>query len=245
MLRLLVLSSFLIATLGAEPVRAEHEAALDGPHFTLKLTLGWAGEVHGGVRTTELDPSSASRSAILRAPLNVRDPFGWETGGSGLEPSYGMAGQYVWPLLRYFALGAQLGLFAWRTEMHGFGNARRNLAFDLAVVPEGRLPVLQWFELYLALPLGATLDVFNQGDRDSSQGTSVALEGTTAVGFTGSVLVGARFALSGRLGVLVELGYTRRWIPETMNVSVAGRKVETAKSDLQSWQLLSNVGVFY
>jgi hypothetical protein len=244
MLRIVTLSSLLLA-LGSAPARAEHEATLEGPYLVVKLTLGWAGEAHGRVRTTELSPTSASRAAILQAPLNVRDPFGWQTGGSGLEPSYGMAGQWMWPLQRYFAVGAQFGIFAWRTELQGFGNPLRNLAFDLAVVPQVRLPVLHWFELYLALPLGPTLDVFNQGDRDSAEGTSVALEGTTALGFTGSVLVGARFALSGRLGVLVELGYTRRWVPETIDVSVAGRKVETAESDLTSWQLLSNVGVFY
>ncbi|HEY2736144.1 MAG TPA: hypothetical protein VGI70_19235, partial [Polyangiales bacterium] len=126
--------------------------------------------------------------------------------------SYGLAAQYMVPVHRYFVIGGLLGITSWQSASGSDNDASRDLALDLAVVPQGRIGILQNLELYLSVPIGLTFDWLNE----VASSTSVAgiatgkIDANTAVGLMVSILIGARLALFDNFGLFTEIGWIHR-----------------------------------
>jgi hypothetical protein len=200
MTRFSTLTLALVASVAMANVTYAQEKNFDQPYIGLKAELGF-----GGVDTT---PDGANVSFT-----------------SGLSPSFGLAGQYVYPLHEFFALGGMLGVTSWRSSANGDGG--RNLNFDLAVMPIGKYAVLENLELYASIPLGLSLDFLNEVDTRNGLfatwllpfgGTKIEAGGS--LGFMLSVLVGARYALSNSMGLLAELGYEHHAVTHGVESSV-------------------------
>lgn len=234
-------SLFTTAALGvallAAPLHAQDSATLDHNYIALKATLGI-----GGSRSLESD-------AVTVGPVNVNisDSIG---STSKLQVSYGLTGQYMVPLHRFFVLGGLLGVMSWKSTAAS-NDADRNLAFDLDVVPQGRLPLTNAFELYLSLPVGLTLDAWNEVESSATVGmlASYKVESDTAVGFNISLLAGARYALTESFGVFTEIGFTHRQFAHevTLSATAVGLNLGSAKAnaDLTLDQFAWNIGAFF
>ena len=141
------------------------------------------------------------------------------SGSVDLDPSFGAALSWMKPLHRYFVLGAQLGALSWIAE-----NADdRNLLLDLALVPQGRLPLSDDFELTLSLPVGLVVDFWG-GDSYSAQaaGVSASADVSPAVGFELGLLLGLRYAVSQDVGLIVRLGYVMQSFTHEFELQVNG-----------------------
>jgi len=184
------------------PAAAQEVRSQDDPYVAIKLALGVGG-------STGLETSAAG--------LTV-------SGKDDLEPSIGLAGAYMHPLHRYFVLGGQLGFLSWQTQSGDNANLNRNWLLDLTLVPAGRLPLTDDIELSLGIPVGLAVDFW--GDDRISAGVGginvVAGDVGTGLGFTIGVMLGARFALSKSIGLVVELGYVAHDFSHTVDTTVAG-----------------------
>ena len=251
-------SILLLAALGVSllttPSYAQDSATLDRNYLALKLMLGLGGS--GSVETDSVSFGNVN--------VTVGNPG---KNSAKLLPSYGLAAQYMLALHRYFALGGQLGLMTWKTggesaclasnagtcavTVNGNSNASRNLDLDLDVVPQGRLPISNTFELYLSLPIGLTLDFWNQPEASTSI-TGIAsadVKTNTALGFNVSLLAGARFALAEHFGLFTEVGFTHRQFSHevTTTGSLVGIAIPSAKANahLTLDQFAWNIGAFF
>jgi hypothetical protein len=227
-------SACFLATLALTTVvHADSDDALRGNYVAIKVTLGIGG-------SSELDSDSVSVPA-LGASFDVRDASGWN---DDLELSYGLAAQYMWDLHRYFALGGLFGVLSWRSEVDDGVDADRNIGFDLAIVPQGRLPLTDAIELYVSVPIGVTLDLFNQADRQALNG-NFKLEGDSAIGFALSALLGARFAITRGFGLLAEFGYSYRTFGHEITVIAGGSTLAKINGDISLGQFALNVGAWF
>jgi hypothetical protein len=178
---------------------------LDDPYIAAKLTLGF-----GGSATMSTERGNVTYEA-----------------SQSLGASFGLAGQYLYPLHPYFSIGGLFGFQSWRTT--GDGDGGRNLVFDLAVLPQGRYVLLPGrLELNATLPIGLALDMLNEYDsrnaflaRATGAVASGMLEGNTAVGLVVGFLLGARYQLLESVGLLAEMGYIFRTVGHTLTPSVA------------------------
>lgn len=193
-------STLALALVAITSVANAQEKNFDQPYIGVKAKLGF-----GGVDMTPEDSNVSFTS--------------------GLSPSFGLAGQYVYPLHEFFAVGGMLGITSWRSSEGGDGG--RNLNFDLAVLPVGKYAVLENLELYLTLPLGLTLDFLNEVDSRNGLfspllggGGGTKIEGGGSVGFMISLLVGARYALSHSMGLLAELGWEHHAVTHGIEASI-------------------------
>ena len=217
--------------------RAQEKAPLDGSYVAIKATLGI-----GGSRIVKTDTVSSGGVNV-----NVSDAA---RRSDKLDVSYGVAGQYMFALHRYFALGGLLGVMSWRSNNAG-SDASRNTALDLALVPQGRVPVTQTIELYVALPIGLTLDWWNEVENSASVSTlaSVNVDANTAVGFTVSLVAGARVALVDNFGLFTELGFTHRQFSHEVTLSAAAVGINLASgkanADVTMDQFAWNIGAFF
>lgn len=211
-----------------------HAQELDDPYFGVALTLGFAGEA-------ELESASATAEN-----LGITFEGDGETAEADMEVSFGGALQYVHPLHRHFALGARLGALSWRSDAR---DGDRNLVFDLAIVPQLRLPLSASVELYLGVPLGLSLDLLNQLDRSAAAGAaSVSVEADAGFGFNVAALLGARFALTREVGLFTEFGYTLHSVSHDVHLrgGIGGAGIDfKAELDLSWWQLAWNIGVYF
>lgn len=219
------------------PVCAQDKSALDKSYVAIKATFGI-----GGSRIVESDAVSFGGVNV-----NVNDAARRK---DNLDLSYGIAAQYMVPLHRYFALGGLLGVLSWQSK-NASSSASRNLGLDIAVVPQGRLPITNTVELYVALPVGLTLDWWNEVENSASVGTlaSAKVEADTAVGFTVSLLAGARFALVDNFGLFTELGFMHRQFSHEVTLSAAAVGINfgsvKANADMTLDQFAWNIGAFF
>jgi hypothetical protein len=223
----------LTLALWANPLRARAEdKPLDANYLAAKVTLGFGGS--GSLKSDSL--SFGGITAMGNGTKSSDD----------LELSYGLAAQYMAPLHDYFVLGGLLGITSWQTKAGSDNNASRNLALDLAAVPEGRYAFTKTFELYLAVPIGITFDWFNQVESTTSvAGTPVAsLSANTAVGFMFSALLGARLLLLSNFGVFTEVGYIHRQFSHQITGSAFGVSGK-ANADISTGQFAWNIGAFF
>lgn len=181
------------------------------PHFAVKLMLGLGGE---------------AEVAALESDLLA-------TWGAGL--------QYMHPLHRNFALGGAFSVQSWQTEAGDDADLDRNVLADLVLVPAAKLPLNGDVELYLAVPLGVSVDFLGE---DQVGGASLGAEIDAAPGFTLGLLFGARFALSSSAGLLAEVGYTVHAY-EHEGTAFAGALAASGNFDVDLGQFALNVGVFF
>jgi hypothetical protein len=218
---LTVLATALIGAHAAAQDKAQTQSR-DENYFAAKLMLGLGGDV---------DVSAGNTSASGNA-----------------EPAFGGGIAYMVPLHRYFVLGGQLALLSWKAKNNGNTNNDRNLMGDLTVVPQGRLPLTHDVELYVAVPIGVSLDFLNQVSAGVAGVASASVDADPAVGFTVSFLAGARFALADSFGLLAELGYSLHSFSHDVSVSAnvggLGGSVSTSV-DVDIGQFALNAGVFF
>lgn len=214
--------------LGARPATAQERPRVesrDDPYFLVKLMLGLGGSVTG---------SNPTVGGITT---------GGVSGSANLDPTFGGGLQYMHPLHRYFALGGVFALQSWRSSAGGDNNRDRNTLLDLAIAPQGRLPLSHDVELYLSLPIGATLDFYNE---ISASVGGVSVSADNAVGWNLALMAGARFALGERIGLAVEAGYARHEFSHDLHGNVPGIASGTLASlDMTLEQFALNAGVFF
>lgn len=198
-------------------VAGAHAQDVDDPYFAAKLLLGVAGE--GEI---EIDGVPGE-------------------GEGDLELSYGAGLQYQNPLHDYFSLGGQLALRSWQSEAGDTANSDRNLLLDISVVPAGRYAVKPEIELYLAIPVGLSLDFW--GDDGFAAGNAASAEVSTGVGFNLGFMVGGRFLLGDDVGLLAELGYQLHSFSHEVDAMAAGVSV-SPEFDVSLGQFAINLGVF-
>lgn len=206
-------------TLSAPAAAQSDSGSRDEAYFALKLMLGLAGDA-------SVDYGNASSNDDLKL-----------TYGGGLA--------YMVPLHRYFALGGQLAIQSWQTKGGDNLNTDRNVMGDLALVPQGRLPLTHDIELYIALPLGLSLDILNGASYDLLGLGLVQFDADNALGFTVSLLFGARFALSDNFGLLAEVGYTRHDFSHDVHAQALGVGATVNGIDVTLEQVALNLGAFF
>jgi hypothetical protein len=217
-----------VLALWALPARAQEPQPRDDPYFALKLMLGLGGSTSRGAN---INVNGATLNGVNGAASD------------NLRPTFGGGVQYMHPLHRYFALGGVFAIQSWQSRGGDTANASRNLMFDLSVAPQGRLPIGDSVELYLALPLGLSFDFWNEV---SVAAAGVSVKADPALGFNLSLLAGARVALSKSVGLLAELGYTMHSFSHDVHVDVPNViSVDAASIDLTLEQLALNFGVFF
>ena len=191
----------LLATLGlASIAQAQDDSnprAQDDSYLALELRLGVGGEADWEVDVAGFDGS-------------------FET---DLEASFGAGVAWMSPLHRYFVLGAELGVLSWKPD-----NADdRNVLLDLALVPQGRLPVSDEVELTLSVPVGLVVDFWG-GDEFSAMagGVSASADVSPGFGFEIGFLLGVRYAVSTDVGLLARLGYVMQSFSHEVEGQAAG-----------------------
>jgi hypothetical protein len=228
-----------LCALLAQVARADDEgrpADLDEGYFGVELMLGFAGSVDtssDGARIgdVEIDASGGSE-----------EDFDTEVAiGGGLF--------YMRPLHRYFALGARIAVQSWRTDSNA--NTDRNIAFDLSLVPQGRLPLSHAVELYLSIPIGLTFDLLNELDASANfpaLATGASIDTDPGFGWNLAFMFGARFAISRAVGLFGELGYALHRVSHDVRVGASAVGV-TAEGTLNlnvGWsQVALNLGVYF
>ena len=205
-------------------VSAQSPSSQDDPYVAIKLAVGVQGSV-------DVD------STVAGVTVSANDD---------LEPSFGAGMAYMHPLHRYFVLGGQLSLLSWQTQSRDNANLDRNLLADLTVVPQGRLPVSDDIELTLGLPLGLALDFWGDDQVAVGVGGASVVTGDVGpgVGFTFGLMLGARFAVSRSVGLLVELGYVAHNFTHTVDTTV-GPLTNSTDVDFAAGQPLLQVGVSF
>jgi len=187
----------------------------DDGHLDVKLMLGVGGEA-------ELDPEN--------------DLGGVDT-SDDMELGYGLGVAYMVPLHQYFALGGQLAVFSWTTELLEEANADRNMLIDLSLVPQLKFAVSRSVELYASLPLGLTIDSWGENEFANA-------EITGGLGFNLALMLGVRGALGDSWGLLGEVGYVYHAFSHTLEVETPVGDAEN-DFDVSTGQIGLNVGVWF
>lgn len=156
-------------------------------------------------------------------------------GSDDLELSYGLGVAYVKPLHDYFALGAQLSLLSWQTDASERADLDRNLLVDLSLVPQLKLAVLESLELYVAVPVGLTLDFIGEDD------FAGLAEVGTGFGFNVAVLAGARVAITEGFGLVGELGYAYHAFTHATETALG----DGPDLEISTGQLALNLGGYF
>ena len=207
---------------------AQQPQSQDKPYFAPELILGVGG-------SADVTPSGAV--------LNV--PVSGDLWSSEPEPTFGFGAKYMHPLHRYFVLGGQLSLQWWNTQALDDFNQDRSLLMDLAIVPQGRLPVTDGIELTLGLPVGLSLDFWGGDGFAFAVGpAAISADVSTGIGFNLALMFGARFALSDAIGLITELGYALHSVSHSVDVMVLGA-APSGDFDLSLGQPVLQVGVSF
>jgi hypothetical protein len=221
-----VLACALACATLTHSAHAQHRNPLDDPYWGVKLQLGLGSE--------------ASRTLSDVIPrFDVREE-------ANLDVSFGVAGQYVHPLHKYFAIGGQVGLLTWASSDLGLSDGSRNVVFDLAVLPVGKYQLLRELELYATIPLGLSFDFLNDVSREyrSSVGNIGEIDGGAAVGFMLGFLAGVRYQLSQSVGLFGELGFVHRTYSHTVTASFGALNVDGDLS-VSFGQFTMNFGAYF
>lgn len=225
--RTYLLACALLCASFARTAHAQHYRErewLDANHLDIKLQLGFGGALDATVDTGLAEV----------------------TGSADLDVSVGLAAQYLVPVHRYFAIGGLAGFLTWQSE----AGSSRNVAFDLAALPEGKFAVLRDLELYVAMPIGLSIDVLNEVERGNTvlfPGGSVAanISGGAAPGFVIGGLFGVRYQIARKFGLLGELGFMYRTFGHTISGDVNGRSQDLFDVSVSFTQFVMNFGVYF
>jgi hypothetical protein len=223
-------------TVAATCVRADD---LADPYLGVELMLGFAGDMDVGTDGVNL----GGAGGIDVSP-----------GGSyDFSPQVGIGGGviYMHPLMQYFALGGRFAVQSWRSTSDT--STGRNVAFELAAVPQLRVPLSAACELYLSVPVGITLDLLNEFDQSASLNVAGVTAGASSeadagVGWNLAALFGVRFAVSSGFGLFGELGYAFHQASHDVRVQagVTGASTEATANFNVTWsQLALDLGAYF
>jgi hypothetical protein len=215
-----------------------HADDLSDPYLGVELMLGFSGDMD--VSTDGFRVGGAAVDLGESASLDFTP-----------EVAFGGGVIYMHPLMKYFALGGRFAVLSWRSDDDGPGD--RNLAFDLAAVPQLRLPLSAAVELYVSVPIGITLDLLNE--LDGSAALSIAgvmagasIEADAGVGWNLAGLFGVRFAVASGFGLFAEMGYGLHQVSHDVRVraGVGDLSTEAAADFDVSWsQIAFDVGAYF
>jgi len=215
----------------------ERSAALDDPYFGVELALGFAG-------TVDLEAGSVRLGGTTVTASSDFDDSDYDA-----DVAIGGAIRYLRPLHRYFALGVRIGIQTWRSDSDA--DTGRNIAFDLSLIPQGRVPVSRTVELYLSIPVGLTFDLLNEIDASvnfPALMTGASVSADPGFGWNLAFMFGSRFAVSPDVGLFAELGYALHQVSHDINFrSEVGGVAGTIVVDLDvMWsQVALNAGVTF
>lgn len=196
-----------IGLLSSSKGSAQSEPRLPPQYLAIKLGLSLGGSAHihsdptrlredaddPGVELSEFDRSNGLKSA---SPLAEVD--------------------YLFGAHPYFALGPLLGFHSWHSSAASSIGEGTSFGVDFGVILQPRLPISSSFELYVSVPISLTLSFLNEykiwTELQHFQGAMMqgtAEEVDPAYGYGIGVLIGARYAITSGLGVLLEFGWQR------------------------------------
>lgn len=223
---------------------AQSEPRLPAQYLAVKagLSIGGSLNVHSDGRMLE---NSDGEPVIALAPVE-KDP-------NLQSASLAAEVDYLFSAHRFLALGGLFGLHSWHSEAADLTGESTSFGFDVGFVIQPRLPLSSRFELYLSVPLSLTLSLLNEYKawtelQHLDQG--VAEDVDQAYGFGVGVMLGARYALSGRFGVLLEFGYQRFAFSHEVNFRLHEDPPMMGSGtslglDMVTQQFRLNAGVFF
>jgi hypothetical protein len=223
---------------------AQSEPHLPEQYLAVKvgLSIGGSVNVHSDGRTLK---HSDGEQVIAVAPVDEKSNLA--------SASLAAEVDYLFSAHRYLALGGLFGLHSWHSEAADRTGEASSFGLDVGLVIQPRLPLSSRVEFYLSVPLSLTLSLLNEYKtwterQHTDQG--VAEDVDPAYGFGVGVMLGARYALRGRFGVLLELGYQRFAFTHDVNFRI-GEDIDPMGSgtrlglDLVTQQFRLNAGVFF
>lgn len=217
MVRHTIAFAALLSSLALVPVSSAAAQNADFPmdsQWAVKLMLGLGGEL-------EIDPDGTS--------INYEDDLDVTVGG-GVH--------FLYPIIKWFAIGGQVALQSWSPDMADDSN----LLLDIVALPAGLLPLTDNVQLTLTVPVGITLDFW--GDELVVGNNLANVEVSTGFGFTIGIMLGAQFAVTDGFGVLAELGFVGHGWGHEVEGSAAGFTASN-EFDANISQFALNLGVFF
>jgi Outer membrane protein beta-barrel domain len=232
----LQLSLMLGLVLAASTSHAQSNPRLDQDYLALGLALGFAG-------TVTVNSDAVQTDEAMVTALSADSPLGLSVGG---------AARYVFGLHPYFALGAQFGFDAWRSQQAAAQDRAHSWLFEVGIVPQARLPLDPRLELYLAVPVGLTLSALSEAETwiqllaaDNPMFSGVA-DVDPRFGYSIGAMLGVRFALVDHFGVLLELGYLRDAVVHPVDVRFSeGTNGTQVSLEIVTHQFGICAGVFF
>ena len=223
---------------------AQTESQLPEQYLSVKIGLGIAGSVSVSSDAQTLKPTDEGMMVMLTALDGKSD---LKSGAIAAELNY------IFSAHRYLGIGALWGFHTWRSQAAEVTVENTSLGFEAGIVIQPRFPVSQSFEVYLALPISLTLSILNEYKAWTDiphlgKGTAEDVDPTYGYGL--GALIGARYALSGRFGLLLEFGYQRFAfthdvafrVDETKDPMGSGTNIPLAAA---TSQFRLNAGVFF
>ncbi len=151
-----------------------------------------------------------------------------------LEAMFGFAPFIEYRVVKYFSVGAMIGVNFWESEAMDANDIDRNIWVDFDVVLKGHVPIPRYkLDAYLALPVGFTLSVPSEDTEDLYNGKF-----EEGLGANVSVLAGLSYRIWKKLDVYLELGYQFHYAKHDWTV-VGGQQ---NKVEIEAHQMALNFG---
>ena len=194
----------------------------------------------GTTTTVRAEDDEAPPPDLLQpmSPKLVVKPLlglGGDVNDADLDPTFGGAVHYEHPIVELFVLGAYAGIQSWNTTVGNDLGLGRSTLIDISVLPKVRVALNERLELYIAVPVGLTID-FADG---ASLGGSDA---NTGIGWNLQPMFGGQFAIVDGFGIMGEMGYMLHKFSHTLTPSTPGASEADVDVDMQ--QFLITAGVF-
>ena len=191
----------------APRLAAAQSQELPGAYVAVKGSLGFLGSLN--VQSDAKTLESNAKMPIDLAAVDEQSDL--------LSAAFGFDVSYVFGVHRFFGIAPLFGIHGWHSEeaeKHGEG---ASIVAEVGASLQPRIPLGSRFELYASFPLSLTLSFLNEYKTwtELQQTDAMMLPKGTAkdvdpsYGYGLGAYVGARYAITGRFGVLTELGYQR------------------------------------
>lgn len=228
----------------SSPGSAQSEPQLPRQYLAVKLGLSIGGSLAAHIDASTLKHSKVDAPFVL--PAIDRD--------SRLKSASPLAEiDYLFAAYRHLALGPLLGLHSWRSETGEALGEATSLGFDVGLIVQPRLPLGPRFELYLSIPLSLTLSILNEYKAWTelqylNKGNAERVD--PAYGWGIGAVLGARYALTSSVGVLLELGWQRYAVTHDVQFRSTDTPDDTGSGatlglELATSQFRVNAGVYF
>jgi hypothetical protein len=182
---------------------AQTEQQLPEQYLAVKLGIGIAGSASVSSDGQTLRPTDEGQPIVLAAVDSSSD---LNSGAIAAEVDY------IFSAHPYFGVGGLLGFHTWRSKAAEMTGEGTSFGLEVGLVLQPRLPLSKTFELYVSLPISLTLSVLNEYKawaENTHPMQGVAEDADPTYGYGLGALLGARYAISGQFGLLLEFGYQR------------------------------------